>query len=657
MTSADAGGPATFASFVEGPPNRLAATAARHAVEHPGRDANPLVVVAPAGLGKTHLLAAMSEAARRAVPPVTVESETVAGLAERMHGERGGMLPLHECSLLLLDQAEVLIERHDLIPLLQDLFDSRLPFGRQVVVATAVPPAEWGSEALARAVADGMIAEISPPDPGTRLAILRQRVAALPPGLPDEILTAVAALPFASVRELLAALQRVVAFQAVSPVPLDPEQARVLVGGEAALTPELPAPRDSSEPTELSTSAGPLAVADDEFGSFLSEVVAGVNQQLDRWRSQIGEAVLRFGGEGYRTQRLEALLDQEVLADPSEAIARFEREVTVLRALEAEASAMAPELAAAPPLRDPDRLAEAEALLAQARLRRDPLPAPAPQFQLERFGVGPGNRLAVQAARVVIAEPGRKYNPLVVIGASGTGKTHLVHAIGNALTEQEIGPVACLGAAGFATEAEVAQSPAGRAEWRARYQYAGALLLDDVHLLAGRAGAQEELLQLLMRYLEDGRQVVVASVEPLAALRDIEPRLLTRLEAGVTVDLPRPDREVRLLVVKQLLSATAAEGDAALADWLAARPADSVRAVQGAVRRVLSAAEAQAVAPSPALAREVLERSEPVRQVAGRSGAHRTPGMPGPPPSAVRSSEKMVQEWPRLAERLLEEFE
>jgi chromosomal replication initiation ATPase DnaA len=133
----------------------------------------------------------------------------------------------------------------------------------------------------------------------------------------------------------------------------------------------------------------------------------------------------------------------------------------------------------------------------------------------------------------------------------------------------------------------------------------------------------------------------------------VDPRLLTRLEAGLVVDLSRPDREIRLAVAKQSLVGTTGEGDAALADWFAGRRVESVRALQGAIHRVLSAAEAQGVAPSPALAREVLDRREPGTR---RSAGHLAAGMPGPTHRLSQSPEKMVTAWPRVADRLIEDL-
>jgi chromosomal replication initiator protein len=199
--------------------------------------------------------------------------------------------------------------------------------------------------------------------------------------------------------------------------------------------------------------------------------------------------------------------------------------------------------------------------------------------------------------------------------------------------------------------------PEQRAAWRHRYRWVGALLVDDLHLLAGETEAQAELLLLQDELLEGGRQMVFASLRPLETLEGIDPRLLVRLESGLVVELPAPDREIRLAVIKRLLAGTVAGQDAGLADYLATRSADSVRAVQGMVQRVLGEAAAQEVAPSSALAREVLEVMDlgPGRGQR-KSAAQRASGILSPGMGLVRSREKTVDEWPSVRDRLIGEF-
>ena len=104
------------------------------------------------------------------------------------------------------------------------------------------------------------------------------------------------------------------------------------------------------------------------------------------------------------------------------------------------------------------------------------------------------------------AEPAGRYNPLVIVGASGVGKTHLLHAVGNALATRCKGPVACLSAHEFTSELIEAIDRDAVGAWRARYRSAAAFLLDDVHLIADKDRTQDELFVLFNFLVESGRQ-------------------------------------------------------------------------------------------------------------------------------------------------------
>jgi hypothetical protein len=131
---------------------------------------------------------------------------------------------------------------------------------------------------------------------------------------------------------------------------------------------------------------------------------------------------------------------------------------------------------------------------------------------------------------------------------------------------------------------------------------------------------------------------------------------MTILQNGLTVELPAPDREVRLAVIRRLLAGDAAADDAALVDYLASRPSESVRVLQGMVQRVLSAAAAQQTTASPQLAREVLEFGAGAGRRVRVPGARTSGGIPAPGMGLLKSGEKMVKVWPRAAERLIEEL-
>lgn len=662
-----------FETFVVGAANRLAVTAAKAVAEAPGTVYNPLFIYARPGLGKTHLLMGVGHAARAINPRLAVEYLTLDEFVEAFHaaiaagqGEAYRKRFL-DVDLLLVDDVQFLTHRREMQAELLRLTDALQTANRQIVLTSDRPPAEIEAldERLIRRFAGGLIIDVAAPDYETRVAILRRKAEERRAVFAEGVLEAVAGLNIDNVRELLGALNRMIAHQAVGNAPMSPAEARELIGGTTVrldggtsgdAEPTLVSAPSEPEPAVSAAVPPQRPNADkDEFSDFLSEIHATVAQQVDAWRTQIGAAILRWQGEGYRTGRLEALLDAEVAPDADLAVHGFERDVERLRAMEAEAADLAPELAGSPAFRDPADIPSAEALLLRARNGAVPPPAPSPIWQLADLIEGSSARVALQAARVVAEEPGARYNPLVLVGGGGAGKTHLLHAIGNQLAQRCTGPVACLSAPEFTAELIDAIDRDTVGAWRQRYRRCIALLLDDVHLIGEKDRTQEELFLLFNLLVESGRQLVFTSAAAPAAIAGLEPRLRTRLEGGLVVELPAPDPEVREVVVAKTLSVRAGTIEPELATYLASRPADSVRVVVAQVQRVLNAAEARGQPATAALAREVLDGvmpSPPPR----KSGPGRSSGIVAPTAGGARSREKTVWEWPEIGDRLLEEW-
>jgi chromosomal replication initiator protein len=651
-------------SFTLDPANRAAAVAARAVADGSGVPYAPLVVVGAPGSGKTELLSAIAERARTLHPRATVQLLDPDALVERHRRAqltgRGdeSRAELIGTDLLLIDDLERLTRYRDCQGLVADLLDARRASGKEVVVALSQPPARLsGLDArLLRRLGEGTLVQLTLPGPEARLAILRARMERLPGQLPDEVIRAIASTEFSSMRDYTGALARLIAFQEASAVPLSSADALLLIGASVSREVGQSAGREVPSPVVLPSSRLP-DTSSDEFAEFLSDVTAGVSEQVDRWRRRIGEAVLHWAGEGLRTVRLEALLEQEATADPEPVLTAYERDAREIRALAGEAAALAPDLAGAEVFRDPDQIAAARALVSQARSRANPLSAPLAHYRWEDLAEGPASRLVMLAGRDIIAEPGRRYSPLVVVGGPGSGKSHFLHALGNALSAGGVGPIACLGGPAFAAEVRGLADAESLASWRHRYRWVGAFLLDDLQLLVDERRAQEELSQLVAELVEGQRQMVFASLRPLDALTGMDPGLLGRLRGGLQVELPAPDREMRLAVAKRMLAGSPAAQDAALADYLAGRPAESIREVLGTVQRVLSTAVAQQVAPSPALAREVLEVMElGVPRAVRRTAAGRGSGILSPGLGMVKSKEKSVDQWPNVTDRLIGEL-
>jgi chromosomal replication initiation ATPase DnaA len=155
--------------------------------------------------------------------------------------------------------------------------------------------------------------------------------------------------------------------------------------------------------------------------------------------------------------------------------------------------------------------------------------------------------------------------------------------------------------------------------------------------------------------MDQGRQLVFTSAAPLASLDGVEPRLRSRLEGGLVVELPPADQAVRERVLGREIELKLGAPDPELAAYLAARPAETLREAQSLLQRVLEAAAGRGTPPSTAIARELLELPVPEVPSPRRNGP-RSSGIVGAGASAVRSREKMVWEWPGVGDRLVEEW-
>jgi chromosomal replication initiation ATPase DnaA len=662
---------ARFASFVVGSSNRLAATAAKAVAEAPGAAYNPLFFYARPGLGKTHLLTAIGHEAQSIDAARIVEYVTVDDFVEAYHAAlAAGQAEAYrrrftEAHLVLVDDAQLLSDQRELQSELLRLIDLLMAADRQIVLASDRPPEEIQSldERLIRRFAGGLVIDIGAPDYETRLAILSRRADERQIEFFPEVLAAVAELRIGTVRELLGALNRLIAQQAVASSPISADEARRVLATlghhepPSAAAPAIVPVGATATPRSITAAEGRPPVprgdaTDGEFDAFLSDVSNAVSQQVDRWRQRVTEAALRYRGEGFHTARLDAILAEEIAVDPAEALAAFDADVSALRQLQDELEIVAPSLLVETVLHDPDRVAEAELLVVEAREAGDPLPGPSPRYSLAQFAEGPSSRPVVEAIRQAAAAPGQRYNPLVIVGRAGVGKTHLLHALAHALRAAGLTRVAVFDGKEFVDGLVTALGSGSIARWRQRLRRCQALLIDDVSAVAGKERSQEELYQLYNIMLEAGLQMAFTAPAAPAQLPGIEPRLATRLSGGLVLELGAPDREARVFEVERLLGGGPAPVDPDLVDFVASRPAASLREVQQLVQRLIGAAEDRQTPLTVELARTLLDGTATSPSRPHRRGS----GLLAPGSGAIRSREKMIATWPDIAERMLEEW-
>lgn len=173
-----------------------------------------------------------------------------------------------------------------------------------------------------------------------------------------------------------------------------------------------------------------------------------------------------------------------------------------------------------------------------------------PDFTFENFAVSSSNQMAWAASSAVARSPGNTYNPLFLYGGVGVGKTHLMQAIGHAIFEKnlEARVIYCAGEE-FTNELVEAIRTNSTQKFKEKYRTADALLLDDIQFIAGKEKAQEEFFHTFNVVLREGGQVVLTSDRPPQEILKIEDRLRTRFEAGLVIDVPQPDLELRAAIL------------------------------------------------------------------------------------------------------------
>jgi chromosomal replication initiator protein len=231
-----------------------------------------------------------------------------------------------------------------------------------------------------------------------------------------------------------------------------------------------------------------------------------------------------------------------------------------------------------------------------------------PKYTFEQFVIGEGNRFAHAAALAAAELPAQAYNPLFLHGPPGLGKTHLLHAIGSYV--QRFGGLRVRYATieEFTTEFVGALRTSRTESFKEDFRGADVVLIDDVQFLAGRTATREEFFHTFNALLDSGRQLVLTSDRPPEELADLEDRLSERFRSGLVVELEPPGAYVREAILAKRARLDGVEiGHDVLAE-IAAAATSSIRALEGALVRVVAYASLRGLEPTPALARHVLGR-------------------------------------------------
>ena len=211
------------------------------------------------------------------------------------------------------------------------------------------------------------------------------------------------------------------------------------------------------------------------------------------------------------------------------------------------------------------------------------------EFTFETFVVGPSNKLAYAASMAVAEHPAQNYNPLLIYGDSGLGKTHLINSIANVIRRNDSqSKIVYIKGDDFINEfIELVRAGRG-SEFRAKYRNADLLLVDDVQFVAGKEQVQNEFFPTFNTLYESGRQIVLTSDRPPSEMTLLDDRLRTRFEWGLLVDVAPPVFETRVAIIKNKAAILGMSLPDKIAFTIAEKATANVRQLEGIVNKLLA---------------------------------------------------------------------
>ncbi len=210
-----------------------------------------------------------------------------------------------------------------------------------------------------------------------------------------------------------------------------------------------------------------------------------------------------------------------------------------------------------------------------------------PKYTFDNFVIGGSNRFAHAAAAAVAENPGKAYNPLMIYGDSGLGKTHLLHAIGHYVRDYFTNArVKYVSTEELTNDFINAISENRTNSFRRTYRDVDVLLIDDIQFLESKIQTQEEFFHTFNTLHNAQKQIVMTSDRPPKALELLEPRLRSRFEWGLITDVQPPDLETRIAILKRKAAAERLLVPPEVLEFIASRIQTNIRELEGALIRV-----------------------------------------------------------------------
>lgn len=229
------------------------------------------------------------------------------------------------------------------------------------------------------------------------------------------------------------------------------------------------------------------------------------------------------------------------------------------------------------------------------------------RYTFERFVVGSNSQLAAAASRGVADRPATIYNPLFIYGDTGLGKTHLMHAVGNAILGRSPDTrIAYITSEQFTNEMISAIQDSRTPQFRQRYRKIDVLLVDDVHFLGNKEGTQEEFFHTFNALYNAHKQIVLTSDRSPQEIPGLQERLVSRFEWGLVTDIKPPDFETRVAILQKKAAEDNLLIDEDVIEFIARNRKTSVRQLEGAVIKLLAYSSLTRREMTIELAREAL---------------------------------------------------
>jgi len=209
-----------------------------------------------------------------------------------------------------------------------------------------------------------------------------------------------------------------------------------------------------------------------------------------------------------------------------------------------------------------------------------------PRYTFKDFVVAPFNELAQASAWAVAKNPGHVYNPLLVYGGVGLGKTHLLQSVGNEIDQHSNLKIEYLPAGKLVSSIVASIRNASIEELKHRFYDLDVLIIDDVQFLAGKEKTQEEFFHIFNNLYEKNKQIILSSDRPPSAIATLEKRLRSRFEGGMVADISQPDYESRLAILEAKAQELNLEIAEEILSYIANNIQHNIRELEGAINRI-----------------------------------------------------------------------